>query len=129
MIAVTIEQAAERACVTVATVEGWIAERFLIAIRSDIDGHRYVDVDRLLDVERDLRRTGTAPTVQPEPMPLPALAVWLWGQGRPVTERALRDWVERGDLVAVVRGGGRGRRALYEPVAALAVAIRLAVLA
>lgn len=125
MIALTVEQAAARACVTVATIEEWITGRLLVAVRSDIDGHRYVDVDRLLDVERDMRRTGASQLAAPEPLPLPMLAHWLWNRGYPVTERALRDWVERRWLVAVVQGGGRGRHALYDPVVALQLAIRM----
>lgn len=124
MIGLTIAQAATRVEADVATIEEWITCGWLIAIRNDIDGHRYIDLDRLLDVDRDVHRDGTSTVIHPGMLPLPDLAGWLTARGHTIAPRSLRHWLANGWLVAAKpgRSGPKGYPATYDPVKALAVA-------
>ena len=106
-------------------IEAWITCGWLIALRNHIDGYRYIDLDRLLDVDRDVRRDGHSTVIHPEPLTLAELRQWLWDHGRPVTVRALEDWVYgQRILTAVIPGQrGRGGAARFDPVAALKIAL------
>lgn len=52
----TVEQAAERVGRSVRTVNRWIAQGRLTAITHPLLEHRWVELDELLDVERNARR-------------------------------------------------------------------------
>lgn len=123
MIAHTVAQAAARLFTSVATIEEWITAGHLHAIRNPVDGHRYIDGDHLLTVDRDVRR-GLTPEPRPEPLPVAALAQWLTDRGRPTTGRAVRDWIEDGRITPTTRArpGPGGWTACYDPLDALAVA-------
>jgi DNA-binding transcriptional MerR regulator len=122
--ALTIPEAAACMGTDVETIEAWIAQGILIAVRPDADGRRYVDFQHLAEVERDVRVSGEASVAQPQPLPISALPRWLAAAGYPVTEAVIRHWIRSGTLVPRRPGGrGRGRAALFDPHDALVVAM------
>jgi len=122
MIAFTLEQAAARVCQPLHVIHEWVRTGALLAVRNPVDGLLYVEVEHLLDVDQAAYLAGTSPPpIRPDPLPIPLLALWLWEHGTPVTERALRDWVETRALTPVTRGRGT-LPSLYDPLTARAVA-------
>lgn len=59
LIACTLPQAAEMVGRSVRTIEQWIKDGRLVAIRSPIDRRRYVHLQQVRDVEQTLRARQT----------------------------------------------------------------------
>ncbi len=121
MPVMTLDHAATHLGLPVDTLHCWRQTGHLVAVQHPcVRGQWLVDVQHLLEVDLAMSR-GTATQVALPPMTARALAEWLSERtGLTVTQRAVEDWAEDGDLRRV-NAGGRGVRALYDPYRGAAV--------